>query len=80
EITEKGKKIAAQVSYTKNKTEINKKIANLLTAKADKYFMFCLESETIKNDDVKIFSLEQIFTDLKNDKFYRQIIEELINN
>ena len=79
-ITEKGKKIAAQVSYTKNKTEINKKIANLLTAKADKYFMFCLESETIKNDDVKIFSLEQIFTDLKNDKFYRQIIEELINN
>ena len=51
-----------------------------MTAKADKYFMFCLESETIKNDDVKIFSLEQIFTDLKNDKFYRQIIEELINN
>lgn len=83
--SEDGNKISAQVSYTNNKAQINKKISNLLTTKAHKYFMFCLENEDIENEyaenrNVSIISIENVFEDLKNDDFYRQVVEELINN
>lgn len=76
----KGKKIAVQVSYTNDIKRINKKIENLLTFKADKYFMFCLENEIVTDEKVKIISLEKVFEDLNSDDFYSKVIKELIKN
>lgn len=78
-LTEKEKKVVAQVSFTDNKNQILNKISNLSKMKADKYFMFCLETE-ITNENVEIVFIEKVFSDLNNDKFYKKIIEELIRN
>lgn len=78
-LSESGEKIVAQVSFTKDFKQINKKIINLLKFKANRFLMFC-NADSITDEKVEVISLHKVFEDFVSDSFYEKFIEELISN